>query len=143
LRGVQVSHVMHAAARQAIDALLASGEVVYLASQNLVEFWVVATRPEERNGLGMTAAEAEVELARLENQFPLLPDTAAVYAEWRRLVTTHGVVGIRSYDARLVAFMLVHAITHIVTFNVDDFRPYPGIVVVHPDDLGPGRAGQP
>jgi hypothetical protein len=89
------------------------------------------------NGLALTPEQAEAELARLENQFPVLPDTAAVYAEWRRLVTTHGVTGFRSYDARLVATMRVHGVTHILTFNVDDFRRYPEITVVHPDEVEP------
>jgi predicted nucleic acid-binding protein len=74
-------------------------------------------------------------LARLENQFPVLPDTDAAYAEWRRLVTTHGVTGFRSYDARLVASMLVHEVTHILTFNVEDFQRYAEVTVVHPQDV--------
>ena len=54
LRAVQQGHPMHVAARRSIDRLLARGETVYLVPQNLTEFRVVATRPEERNGLGMT-----------------------------------------------------------------------------------------
>jgi predicted nucleic acid-binding protein len=33
------------------------------------------------------------------------------------------------HDARLAAVMLAHGVNHILTFNVDDFRRYPGIVV--------------
>lgn len=45
--------------------------------------------------------------------------------------------GFRSYDTRLVASMLVHRVTHILTFNVEDFRRYPDITVVHPEDVEP------
>ena len=88
-------------------------------------------------GLAMTPEQAQPELARLEHQFPVLPDTDVVYAEWRRLVTTHGVTGFRAYDARLVASMLVHGVTHILTFNTEDFRRYSETRVTHPQDLEP------
>jgi hypothetical protein len=78
LRGVQDGHRMQDQARQAIRNLLARGEDVFLARQNLVEFWVAATRPADRNGLAMTPEQAGAEVARLENQFPVLPDTDAV-----------------------------------------------------------------
>jgi predicted nucleic acid-binding protein len=42
-------------------------------------------------------------------------------------------------DARLVAAMNVHAITSILTFDVDDFKRYPGIRVLHPQDVTPVR----
>jgi predicted nucleic acid-binding protein len=35
----------HQTARVAIEALVGRGEDVYLTSQNLIEFWAVATRP--------------------------------------------------------------------------------------------------
>jgi predicted nucleic acid-binding protein len=135
LRGAETGHPMQKPALEAFAALFRQREAVYVTPQNLYEFWVVATRPVERNGLGMTASQAETELARLEVQFPLLPDTPAIYPEWRRLVTAHGVVGVRAHDTRLVAAMLVHGITHLLTFNGDDFRRYPGITIVHPDDV--------
>jgi predicted nucleic acid-binding protein len=135
LRSAEERHPMQVEAVEAFRILLQRGEAVCLTAQNLYEFWVVATRPVERNGLGMTAAEAEAELARLERQFPLLPDSPAVYQEWRRLVTEHGVVGVRAHDTRLVAAMLVHGVTHLLTFNPTDFTRYPGITVVHPGDV--------
>jgi predicted nucleic acid-binding protein len=135
LRGAEGGHAMQAPALEALAGLVRSGETVYIAPQNLYEFWVVATRPVERNGLGMTAAEAEAELSRLEAHFPLLNDTPAVYQEWRRLVAAYGVVGVRAHDARLVASMLAHGITHLLTFNVPDFTRYSEITVVHPRDV--------
>jgi predicted nucleic acid-binding protein len=134
LRLAEPAHPMHAAALQAVEAILEHGEEVFLVPQNLMEFWVVATRPRERNGLGMTAAEATPELARIEAQFALLPDPPLLYAEWRRLVTAHAIVGVRGHDVRLVAAMLIHGLTHLLTFNVDDFRQFQGIVVVHPGE---------
>jgi hypothetical protein len=99
---------MRADALSSLSALRRQGENLYLASQNLIEFWRTCTRPIDRNGLGMTIAESEVELMRLENIFPILPDNPEIYPQWRRLVITYGVMGVNVHDARLVAVMLVH-----------------------------------
>ena len=66
--------------------------------------------------------------------FPLLPDLPTLYAEWRRLVVTYGVSGVQVHDARLVAAILSHGATHILTFNTADFARYApeGIVAVDP-----------
>ena len=44
---------------------------------------------------------------------------------------THGVIGSRVYDARLVAAMTVHGVGRMLTFNAGDFVRY-GIEVIHP-----------
>ena len=100
--------------------------------QNLIEFWSVYTRPIERNGLGRTLTEAQAEINRLKTLFPLLLDTSAIYEEWERLVVVHAVRGVNVHDARLVAAMLVHGLTHILTFNISDFARYSEITAVHP-----------
>jgi predicted nucleic acid-binding protein len=74
-------------------------------------------------------------LARIEPSVFRLPDSDAVYPEWRRIVTAHGVCGKTTHDARLVAAMVVHGVKHILTFNVDDFARYTGIEVLHPGKL--------
>ena len=69
---------------------------------------------------------------RIEESFHLLPETHDVYREWRKLVVLHSVSGLKVYDARLVAISIVHQVKAILTFNVDDFRRYPGIESLHP-----------
>jgi predicted nucleic acid-binding protein len=103
----------------------------------LIEFWNVYTRPLERNGLGHTAAEAEAEVNRLKAFFSLLPDTAAIYQEWERLVVVYAVRGVNVHDAKLVAAMLVHGLTHVLTFNISDFARYSEITAVHPTTVTP------
>jgi len=48
------------------------------------------TRPVVRNGLGLTVAEAEREVQAIESGMSLLPDSEAVYREWRRIVGQAG-----------------------------------------------------
>ena len=128
---------MHPQAAGAVNTLLESDLEVCLSTQNLIEFWNVCTRPLERNGLGMTVEMTDAELTRLEGVFTVLPDSPAIYAQWRRLVRVHGVMGVKVHDARLVAAMLVHEVTHILTFNTDDFRRFSEITAVHPSEIAP------
>ena len=60
-----------------------------------------------------------------------------MYAEWRKLVTGYGMSGKKSHDARLVACMKVHGVTHVLTFSVDDFRRYDGMTAVRPEEFTP------
>jgi predicted nucleic acid-binding protein len=126
-------------AADASIALDARGDSLYLVPQVLCEFWVVATRPTSSNGLGLSVQHATSELVRLKGLFPLLFDTPSIYPEWERLVTTHGVIGKSAHDARLAAAMVVHGLTHILSFNAADFARYPGITAVDPATvLAPG-----
>jgi predicted nucleic acid-binding protein len=135
LRRLHRAHPQHGQARDAIARISQQGDRVCVASQNLIELWAVSTRPVANNGLGLTPAQADRVVARVERCVFRLPDSDDVYAEWRRLVVTHGVSGKTTHDARLVAAMISNRITHILTFNADDFARYAGIKVVHPAKL--------
>ncbi|MBP0030316.1 type II toxin-antitoxin system VapC family toxin [Roseofilum sp. Guam] len=135
LRSADPNHPMHADAVRATNILLDQGEYVCIIAQNLIEFWNVYTRPAARNGLGHTPAEAAAEVNRLKGIFSLLPDTLAIYTEWERLVRTYEVRGVNVHDARLVAAMVVHGLTHILTFNTRDFARYAEVTVVQPMEM--------
>ena len=126
----------HAVASQAVLKLHRAGEVLHLTAQNLVEFRNLATRPNAVNGLGLSAVDAEAKAAVFEGTFPLLAETPDIYPAWKTLVRALGVVGKRVHDARLVAVCHVHAVTHVLTFNVSHFVGMagfgPGFVVVDP-----------
>lgn len=75
-----------------------------IAIQNAVEFWNVMTRPASaRGGYGLSGAMTEQRLSHLQRRFDVLPETAAVFAEWKRLAAAYGVVGKGAHNARLVA----------------------------------------
>src|SRR5205814_2714519 len=94
VRTIDRLHSHHSIALKALDSILRSGGHVYIAAQNLIEFWSVCTRPVNRNGLGLSTTETEKEMSQLEALMLLLPDVPAVFPEWRRLVTGHGVTGV-------------------------------------------------
>jgi predicted nucleic acid-binding protein len=90
------------------------------------------TRPVIRNGLGLTVGEAEREVRAIEAGMSFLPDSEAVYREWRRIVLQYGVLGVQVHDARLAAAMHVHGVSHILTLNAADFGRFTGITALHP-----------
>ncbi|MDX2242830.1 MAG: type II toxin-antitoxin system VapC family toxin [Leptolyngbyaceae cyanobacterium bins.302] len=134
LRFFDRSHPLHPVIRSTIRELYQNQNQLQVFPQNCVEFWNVATRPVERNGFGFTPVAANRLLNLVERLFPLIPDSPAIYPEWRRLVTTFQVSGVQVHDARLVAAMRVHEIEHILTLNMTDFARYAveGIVAINP-----------
>lgn len=126
---------MHLLAIDAAAQLLTQGHEIFLTTQNLIEFWSVVTRPRNVNGFDWTTPQAEAEIKLLLNKFPLLPDPPDVLPHWLALVSQHDIKGRRTHDARLVAVMLAHGVTHLLTFNTDDFKSFTNISLVHPGDL--------
>ncbi|MGA8026938.1 MAG: type II toxin-antitoxin system VapC family toxin [Bryobacteraceae bacterium] len=134
-------HADYPQIRSTIDRLEERDTPLAYTLQNLTEFWNVATRPLNRNGFGLTVAEADRITRSFEAVFTFLPDNDAVYREWRRLVVLHEVKGVHVHDARLVAVMRVYGIHHLFTLNEADFRRYPDLVLVHPGLIGEPKKG--
>ena len=69
----------------------------------------------------------------------LLVETADIFPAWKAVVDALGIMGKQVHDARLVAVCHVHAVTHLLTFNVAHFARLaaiaPGIVVLHPANV--------
>jgi hypothetical protein len=109
---------------------------LHVTPQNLIEFRNLATRPRAVNGLGLSAVDAEAKAGAFEATFPLLADSPDIYPAWKALVGALGIIGKRVHDARLVAVCHVHAVAHVLTFNVSHFIGMaafgPGITVVDP-----------
>ena len=124
LRRTQPDHPSHTLAVESVAKLLAADEPVYFTLQNISEFWNVVTRPVAHNGLGFSVELALGELEKIERFLTILPDSPAVYGEWKRLIVQHAVLGSKVHDAKLVATMRVHGIRRILTFNTDDFVRY-------------------
>lgn len=103
--------------------------------QVLYEYWVVATRPAAQNGLGLTVTDARVAVEEFTLTFPLLRDERGIFSFWLDLVTAHSVAGKLAHDARLVAAMNRHGLTHLMTFNSTDFTRFQPVVALTPGTL--------
>ncbi|MUG95265.1 PIN domain-containing protein [Scytonema sp. UIC 10036] len=135
LRFCNPSDVQHRLTRDAVSFLLERGDECFLTAQVIVEFWVVATRPTEVNGLGWTVEQTRNTVDRLCARFPMLEESSQIFSHWLDLVTTSLVMGKQTHDARIVAVMLVCEITHLLTFNPKDFAITSSITTVRPQEL--------
>ncbi len=135
LRITRRSDPQHQLVTLALAQLARQGTTLHYTHQNIAELWNVMTRPVGRNGLGLSVNEAETEVRAIERGMTLLPDSEAVYQEWRKIIFQYGVLGVQVHDARLAAAMYVHRVPHILTLNVTDFNRFPGLTPVHPNQL--------
>lgn len=132
LRSCEPDHPMFKPAKDTVKALLNRGNNLHITPQNLIEFWNVCTRPKDKNGLDYSINKTQSEVEKIKMMFPLLTDNALIYSEWEKLVKNYEVKGVNVHDARLVAAMIVHDLTHIVTFNGQDFRCYQEVTIIDP-----------
>lgn len=143
LRRQDARHAHFQAADRSVSRLQDRNERLCVARQNLIEFRNVASRPLDKSGLGLSPAAADLELDDAEREFDVLAEDDLVYDVWRQLIAAKGVSGKQVHDARLVAFMLLYSVTHLLTFNGADFKRFEalpaslgaGIVVVSPADI--------
>ena len=120
------------AAEATVTRYTGSDEQLYVCAQVLIEFWVVATRPRDVNGLGLEVAEAAAALTDFMAMFSILPEPPDIAERWRGLVVAHEVRGKTAHDARLVALIEAVGINTVVTFNERDFRRYAKLVLIDP-----------
>ena len=138
LRSAQRASPQQPLAIRAVAAATETYGAVYLAAQSVYEFWVVATRPPEHNGMGMEFGEVDRLLEDLTCEAVLLFDSAAAHTIWRRLVVGHRVYGKSAHDARIDAVMIAHGIERILTFDSAGFARFPGITVIDPQNVSGG-----
>jgi predicted nucleic acid-binding protein len=138
LRLVDQTDALHPVVEQVVGHLGNKRIPLHITSQNIAEFWNVATRPKANNGLELSPTEtAQAFSNAIEPICAVLPELLDLTAVFTRLLTTHNVVGKQVHDARLVAMMLSWQVDGIVTLNERNFRRFEpeGISVLTPGDL--------
>ena len=133
VRLIKSDHEFHASAAAAVSALQARGHIPAIVPQCCYEFYVVATRPLERNGLGLSPAQAMRDLDDLLALFRLLRDERSIFKSWKSLVAKHEVQGRQAHDTRLVAAMQRHGLAELLTFDAKHFTRYDSIRVTTPN----------
>lgn len=132
LRMVNSTDPHHSIAMQAFDVLLARGDGVALVPQVFYEFWVVSTRPANKNGLGYTPQAAAQTVDNWLQTLKFVPDDPAIFPIWLDLVNHYSISGKPAHDARLVAAMIHHKIDRLLTFNDADFKRFTEITAESP-----------
>lgn len=124
VRSVERAHPLLRIARDALRHLYEQNHELYVATQNISEFWNVCTRPAKLNGLGNSVEATSRLISRLEGLFTVLPESMETFRQWRSLIVAHGVKGAKVHDARLAATVIAYKLDGILTFNADDFARF-------------------
>jgi predicted nucleic acid-binding protein len=98
LRASDPNSSSYSLAVNAVARLIAQGHECVITPQVLIEFWVVATRPLEVNGLGWNPERTESEINQLLSQFSLIEETPQIFPNWLELVTANKTIGKRTHD---------------------------------------------
>ena len=138
LRVADATSAHHVSAQAALDKLERAGHDICVTPQVFIEYWAVGTRPVTANGLGWSAHKVDAEIDVLTAKFALLLDTSRIFTHWRFLMKHSPIHGKRTHDARLAAVMLSYNVAHILTFNGSDFRSFPHVTVLDPNDVASG-----
>ena len=125
----------HAECVAAVDALESQAHSPYVCMQVLGEFWGVSTRPRDLNGMSLSVESTAEQVSRISSAFPCLSETSDTASRWLQIVTERRVVGRQAHDARLVALMLSHGISRLLTLNTPDFARYPEITPLTPAEV--------
>ena len=119
----QATAPQHVAAKGKLDSLHADGTVLYVSRQVLREYLAVVTRPQLLAApLPITTALARIRL--FAQLFTVLEDGPAVTVRLDELCRATRVGGRQIHDANIVATMLVHGETRLLTSNVQDFTRF-------------------
>lgn len=134
VRTLRPDDSQHLAAVDAVTSLRTAGHQLVAVPQIFYELWSVSTRPMVNNGLGFSVEQSLEDQRRILESSELFEDDSGVFDAWRDLVAKYGILGKQAHDARLVAAMVRHGITHLLTFNDQDFARFSEIAVIAPVD---------
>jgi len=123
---------MHATAVQAVRTLRDDRHELRIVPQVIYEYWTFATRPADENGLGLSVEETAANVLGFKALFPPLRDDRGILERWEKLVILHRVMGKPTHDARLVAAMERHGLSHLLTFNTSDSPRFGTVQVLYP-----------
>jgi predicted nucleic acid-binding protein len=109
----------------------ASGLLTLVVSgQVFREYLVVATRPTENNGLGLSPEEALHNVSEFKKTCLLVDENRATHQNLLQLIKKHQLRGKRIHDANIASTMLAHGISRLITLNPDDFALFSDLEMV-------------
>ncbi len=125
----------HREAIQFLDNGFRGETRLFVTAQIFREYLVVATRPREANGLGLSPGDACENIRRFQSILQILAEDADTSQHLLTLIRVHDMKGKRIHDANLVSAMICHGLRKLKTFNPDDFKAFPEIELAENDSL--------
>ncbi len=135
VRSAHVGSRDQAVATAAVRKLRDQRHELRTVPQVLYEYWAVASRATAQNGLGFNVEDVAAQVSGIQILFPTLRDERGILGCWEELALDFKVQGKQAHDARLAAAMQRHGLSHLLTFNVDDFKRYPRIQIIEPRSI--------
>jgi predicted nucleic acid-binding protein len=128
LAATDESRAEHSDALAILDRWPDRNTMLCTSGQILREYLAVATRPEDKNGLGLKPAEAVGNVRAIRDRTTLLEEDSRVADRLIRLLDHVECGGKQIHDANVVATMLVHGIGTVVTMSTGDFARFTSYV---------------
>ena len=100
------------------------GTTLYASGQIMREYLAVATRPADKNGLGLKQTDALANVRAFCTRTSLLIEDSKVADCLLGLLDEIPCSGKQIHDANVVATMLVHGIDSLITINLADFTRF-------------------
>ena len=135
LTATDESRPLHSEALDLLSGITNRDKRLAASGQIVREYLVVATRPIENNGLGLSVRDAEANVSEFLRYLDLCDETEEVSSRLRQLVMTHNLHGKRIHDANIVATMMANGFHTLLTQNGADFAPFNDIAVVAIPDV--------
>jgi predicted nucleic acid-binding protein len=134
VRTLRPDDLQHLSAVDAVTSLRTAGHRLAVVPQVFYELWSVSTRPAVNNGLGFSVEQSLEDQRRILESSELFEDDSGVFDAWRDLIAKYAILGKQAHDARLVAAMVRHGLTHLLSFNGQDFSRFNEIAVIAPSN---------
>lgn len=125
------SSPFHVRADQTLNTLAANGSEFWLSRQILREWLATMSRPGTATP-PIPYAQLLADVNKLASRFWIAEDNSAVFAELLTILTTTPSQGKMIHDANIVATMLTHGVTHLLTHNTADFARFAAYITVVP-----------
>ena len=110
----------------------ARGKTLYVSGQIMRDYLAVATRPADKNGLGLKQVEAVANVRAFRTRASLLTEDSKVADCLLGLLDETPCSGKQIPDATVVATMLVHGIDSLITMNLAGFTRFERHIVLIP-----------
>ena len=114
---------------QAATAFLNTDERrLALTPQIVREYFAVATRPVQANGLGLPSENAVANIEQFLEDMELLDETLPTTSRLLDLLIQRPATGKQVHDANIVAVAVTHKASTIVTDNIAHFLRFAGLI---------------
>ena len=110
-----------------------------MSAQIAREYLVVCTRPAGANGLGLPVEDAVQNLSALRGAVSLLPEEQPVLPTFLTLLEHTPVAGKAIHDAAVVAALVAHRLSELITSNPGDFSRFAEIANIWPLEAAAGE----